>query len=238
GQLRDGDRGQRRAFGRLPQDGITADGGDGGVPGPHRHGEVEGGDDSDRAQRMPLLVHPVIGSLGCDDLPVELAGEADGEVADVDHLLHLADALGADLPHLETHEGAEDFALVTQSVAEPTDVVAANGGGNGPPPLERLDGRSHRRLIVVGSAQAHRGQGLTGRWIGNVDRPSRTGSPLAGDADPADRLPFGETEGVEDFLLVHLLPSRMAATTSISTRKPPGSAPAWMAERAGGCSPK
>jgi hypothetical protein len=40
----------------------------------------------------------VPGALGRHRAPIELAREADGEVADVDHLLHLTERLGRDLP--------------------------------------------------------------------------------------------------------------------------------------------
>jgi hypothetical protein len=70
----------------------------GGVPRPDRDGEVEGADDADDAQRMPGLHHPVLGPLGGDGEAEQLARQADGEVADVDHLLDLAQALGEVLP--------------------------------------------------------------------------------------------------------------------------------------------
>ena len=53
---------------------------------------------------MPLLHHPVPRTLGRDGQAVQLARETHGEVADVDHLLHLAVSLGADLAHLERHQ--------------------------------------------------------------------------------------------------------------------------------------
>ena len=46
-------------------------------------------------------------TLGSDGETVQLAREADGEVADVDHLLHFAEALGDDLPDLERHQRAQ-----------------------------------------------------------------------------------------------------------------------------------
>ena len=47
------------------------------------------------------------GPLAGDRQAVQLAGQADGEVADVDHLLDLAEALGADLAGLDRHQRAE-----------------------------------------------------------------------------------------------------------------------------------
>ncbi len=46
-------------LGRFPEGGVAADGGQRAVPGPDGDGEIEGGDDADDAQRMPLLHHAV-----------------------------------------------------------------------------------------------------------------------------------------------------------------------------------
>ena len=59
------------------------------------------------AERMPSLHHPVVGALGRDGAAVELPRQSDGEIADIDHLLDLAEALGHDLAGLERHEQAE-----------------------------------------------------------------------------------------------------------------------------------
>src|SRR5208283_4159401 len=83
GYLDGGNRAERCLAGRLPDGGVAADSGDGAVPGPHGNGEVEGGDDADDAERVPLFHHAMLGALGRDGEAVELAGEADGEVADV-----------------------------------------------------------------------------------------------------------------------------------------------------------
>lgn len=96
-----GHAGQRRGGGGLPHSGVAADRRDGGVPRPDCHGEVERRDHADGTERMPLFVHAVAGTLGVDREPIELARETDREVADIDHLLHLAVSLGADFAHLE-----------------------------------------------------------------------------------------------------------------------------------------
>ena len=49
---------------------------------------------------------------------VQHARLPDGEVADVDHLLHFAVALGADLAHLERDQVAQRFLRFAQGVAE------------------------------------------------------------------------------------------------------------------------
>ena len=101
------------------------------------------------AERVPLLHHPVAGALGGDGEAVQLAGQADGEVADVDHLLHLAEALGADLAGLDGDQGAEVVLVFAQQLAELADELAAHGGRDRPPVLKGLvrggDGVRHLR---------------------------------------------------------------------------------------------
>ena len=47
------------------------------------------------------------GALGSDGEAIELSRQADGEIADVDHLLHFAEALRDDLADLERDERTE-----------------------------------------------------------------------------------------------------------------------------------
>ena len=51
--------GERRPRRRLPDHRVAADRRDHGVPGPDRDREIEGRDDADRPQRLPLLDHAV-----------------------------------------------------------------------------------------------------------------------------------------------------------------------------------
>ena len=103
-----GQCGQRCQLGGLPHHGVAAYQRDRAVPGPHRDRKVEGGDHSDHPERMPRLHQPVAGPLGGDGAPVELAGQPHRELADVDHLLHLAAGLGGDLAGLDGDQLAPD----------------------------------------------------------------------------------------------------------------------------------
>ena len=67
------------------------------------------------AERVPLLHHAVAGPLGGDREAVELARQADREVADVDHLLHFAEALRHDLAGLERDQRAERLLAAARS---------------------------------------------------------------------------------------------------------------------------
>ena len=98
---------QRRLFGRFPDHGIAADDRERGVPAPRRHRKVERGDDAAHAGRVPRLAHRVAGTFRRHRQPVELPRQTDREVADVDHLLHLAETLLQDLAGLDRHQFAE-----------------------------------------------------------------------------------------------------------------------------------
>ncbi len=66
---------------------------------------------------MPLLVHAVLRALRVHREAVEHARLAHGEVADVDHLLHFAQALGLDLAVLERDQRAEVVLRGAQRIA-------------------------------------------------------------------------------------------------------------------------
>ena len=80
------------------------------------------------------------GALGGDRAAEELSREAHGEVADVDHLLHLAEALLGDLAGLERDELAECLLLASQLLAQQADELAAPWCGHVAPRLEGLGG--------------------------------------------------------------------------------------------------
>ncbi len=170
-----GDGGQRRQLGRLPHDGVAADQRDRGVPRPHRDGEVEGGDDADDAERMPRLHQPVARPLGGDGLAVQLPGQADGELADVDHLLHLAERLGGDLARLDGDQRREIRLVLDQEFTEPGHQRAAHGSGRGAPRRERARGG---------------GDGLVGLCRGGLGDGEQhvTGDRRAGGHAPGVRL--------------------------------------------------
>ncbi|KAG1393877.1 hypothetical protein G6F59_014277 [Rhizopus arrhizus] len=102
--LQRGDGGQRGLVGRLPDAHVATDGGQERIPAPHRNREVEGRDDADQAQRVVLLVHAVAGALGMHGVAVQHAALADGEIGDVDHLLHFAIAFRLALAHFQGNQ--------------------------------------------------------------------------------------------------------------------------------------
>ncbi len=139
-QRRRRDRREGRPLGRLPDHRVAADQGEGGVPAPHRDREVERADHGDGPERVPRLRQSVARALGGDRLPVQLPREPDREVADVDHLLDLAEPLLRDLPHLERDERAERLLLAAELLAEEAHELTAPRRGDVAPRLEGGDG--------------------------------------------------------------------------------------------------
>ncbi len=135
-----GEGGERGLFGGLPNDGVAADEGEGGVPAPDGDGEVEGGDDAGDAEGVPLLHHAVVRALGGDGDAADGAGEAGGVDADVDHLLDLAAAFGEDLAGLDGDEAAEGVEVGAELFAEEADELSAAGHGDLAPVEEGLVG--------------------------------------------------------------------------------------------------
>ena len=150
-------RGERRLLRRLPDHAVAADQRERRVPRPDRHREIEGGDDADDAERMPGLHHAVVGALGGDRQAVELPRQADREVADVDHLLHLAGPFGGDLADLDRDQPAERRLVRAQLLAEQPHELAALGRRHVAPGEEglarardRLRGFRRRRSALLG----------------------------------------------------------------------------------------
>ena len=100
----------------------------------------------------------MLGALGGDGQAVELAGEADGEVADVNHLLHFAFAFGEDFAGLECDEAPEVAFGVAQGVAELADDFAAFGGGDELPLLEGFLGAAGGAFVFVRGGGADGGE--------------------------------------------------------------------------------
>src|SRR5581483_10442870 len=94
------------------------------------------------------LHHAVAGALALHGVAVELAREADGEVGHVDHLLHLALALGEDLAHLQGDQGAQVVLVPAELLAHLAHDEAAQGRGRHAPAQERLVGALHHALVV------------------------------------------------------------------------------------------
>ena len=107
GDFRHCNCGERSFLRWLPNGGVAADGGQRGVPRPDCDGKIKRGDHGDDAERMPLLHQSMTWPFRLDRQTVKHARLANGQIADVDHLLHFAFAFGDDLSGLQGHELAE-----------------------------------------------------------------------------------------------------------------------------------
>ena len=183
--------GQRRLRRRLPDHRVAADRRDHGVPGPDGDREIERRDDADRSQRLPLLDHAVPRPFAGDRQAVQLARQADGEVAHVDHFLDLAFTLGADLAGLERDQQPEVGLVGAQGRADLADDLAATGRRNHPPASERLarprrrPARNPRPRPSGPAAAADRSPGFV-EWISTSpvrSTPSPQQTPLIEFAD-------------------------------------------------------
>ena len=105
-QMMGGQRRDRRLFRRLPNERIAAHQRQGGVPRPHRHWKIKGADDAHRPDGMPGFHHAMAGAFRRDGQAVKLARQADRKVADVDHLLHFAQAFLQNLAAFQGNERA------------------------------------------------------------------------------------------------------------------------------------
>ena len=163
--LGDGMRGQggeRGFFRRLPHHRVATHHGQCGVPRPHGHGEVEGRDHAAHAQRVPGFHHAVTRALGGDGQPMQLPRETHGEVADVDHLLHLALALRGALAHLEGDQLSEQGFVGAQLLADQAHQFATAWRRDLTPGQECLAGLADHGCNVRGLLQGQLSHHLTG----------------------------------------------------------------------------
>src|SRR5690606_4031247 len=163
----------------LPDRDVAADRGHERIPGPDRYGEIERRDDPDDTQRMPLLVHAVAGALGMHGQAVELAREADGELADVDHLLHLAVALGLGLAHFQRDQRTERILVLAQRLGAQPDRLAAARRRGGAPDLEGGLGAFDDPLVVGFGGGGDAAERLAGGRIDRFERAGAGGGPFA-----------------------------------------------------------
>jgi hypothetical protein len=126
---------------------------------------------------------------------MQLARQPHREVADVDHLLDLAEPFRDDLADLQGHEAAERLLLGAQLLAEEAHQLAAPRRRHEPPAQEGRMGPGNDL-----------GHGRRRRLDDAADRLARDGRPdreragleaVAGDAEPLeDALGFGRDRGV------------------------------------------
>ncbi len=185
---------QRGLVRGFPHGGIAADRRQERVPGPYRHREVECGNHTHHAERMPLLVHAVLGPFGMHGEAVQHARLADGEIGDIDHLLDLAHALGFDLAVFQGHQAAERILVLAQLLTHEPHGLAALGRRHQPPGSGRGHGRGHHILVVFRRGAANLRQPLAGGRIDGVDqRPVGLPGPALA-AGPRSRVDVAKSQ--------------------------------------------
>ena len=143
---------------------------------------------------MPLLVHAVHRPLRVHRQAVQHARLTDGEVGDVDHLLHFAIAFRLDLAGFERDEAAERALVRAQLLADQAHGLAALRRGDRAPLLERLARRNDHALVVGGGRAAHAAEQLAGGGIDRLDERARGVLRPAAVLRPGAGVGFGETQ--------------------------------------------
>src|SRR3954471_12065375 len=103
---------------------------------------------------MPLFHEPVFCPLGLDCESVKLTGKANGEIADIDHLLHFALAFGKNFAGLDGHEPAELLFELAQGITETANRFSANGCWHRPPFQECVVGALNRAIVISSACKA------------------------------------------------------------------------------------
>ena len=103
---------------------------------------------------MPAFEHAVAGPLAGDDLAVELARQPDREIADIDHLLHLALALFDDLAGLDRDEPAQRRLVAAQFLGEEPHQFAAAGWRYRAPQEKGAFGGGDHKVEIAGAVAA------------------------------------------------------------------------------------
>src|SRR5207237_4634943 len=88
-------------------------------------------------------------SLRLNRQAVEHARLTDGEITDVDHLLHFALPFRENLSSLERYQLAKLVFQLAQRIAQTADGVAANGPGSLSPFFKGFLRTCNRRLVIV-----------------------------------------------------------------------------------------
>ena len=117
---------------------------------------------------MPLLIHAVPGAFRVHRQTVELSGQSDGKVTDIDHLLDFSHTFRPNLAHLQADQFAQRFFDLTQGVSHVADNKTSLRGRNLAPVEKALMGRRRHLSVAILSQLGDGRQGLTrGRVAGN-----------------------------------------------------------------------
>src|SRR5690348_473204 len=126
---------------------------------------------------MPLLHESMARAFGLNCEAIQHSRLADGEVADIDHLLHFAFAFGDDLSSLERDELPKLVLELAQRVAETANGFAAHRPRRGTPFEKRFLRASDRLVVIVIRCGTDTGKSSSIDWRNLVDLCATT-TPL------------------------------------------------------------
>ena len=139
---------------------------------------------------MPLLIHAMAGPLAVHRQSVQLPRQTNGEVGDVDHLLHFAFALGQNLTRLQRDQPAEFVLVPPQLLADLAHDESALRRRQQAPPGGSLHSLDCSGLVVVGGTDGHAPERLAG---GGIDRLNHWASHLNASVPIANSRPAART---------------------------------------------
>jgi hypothetical protein len=152
-------RAEHRLLRGLPDHGVPAHECESRVPRPHGHRKVKGRDDATDAKRLPDLSHAMSRALGDDRRAVQLTRQTDREIAHVDHLLHLAEGLAADLARLKNNKLGKIGLMAAQEHAQHPHELDSNRCRRDTPHPERIVRARHdivQSLSITSSYESQR----------------------------------------------------------------------------------
>ena len=192
------DRRQRGARRRLPDADIATNGGEERVPGPHRDRKIEGTDDADQTERMPLVVHAMTRPFGMHGVAVEHARLTDREVRDVDHFLHFAVAFRLDLAHFQRHQRSQRVLVLAQRLAAQAYRFATPGCRRGAPDFEGFLRALQDQFVIRLAGRVDFGNHLVGRRIHRLQDAGIGGPRPFATAEIGAGIGFAEAECLEN----------------------------------------
>src|SRR5438128_11261234 len=113
---------------------------------------------------MPLLHQTVLVPFRSDGEAVELPGQADREIADVDHLLHFAFRLDENLAGFKRDESGQVRLALAQHGAKPADRFAAHRSWRDAPSQKGFARPFNCVFVIRGGRGSHATEDLTVDW--------------------------------------------------------------------------
>ena len=134
-------------FAWLPNNYITANQCQHGIPAPHSHRKIKCRNNSYNAKRMVLLIHPVLRALAMHGKSVQLSAQAHRKITDIYHFLHFAQTFLQTFPHFKAYQTAKVIFIVAKFIANLPYNFASFWSRVGTPFCKSLFCNFHRSII-------------------------------------------------------------------------------------------